>query len=57
MNQKLSKKIRKEVNKQIRLDKDEIFRTIGEENLIIRIRYAIKIIFKYKLGEPLEVKD
>lgn len=56
MNNKLSKKIRKEVNKKTRLDKDQIFEAIGSENIFMRIGYAFKIIFKYKLGKPLEIK-
>ena len=52
----LAKKIRKAVNKKTRLDKDEIFKTIAGENLLVRIGYGLKIIFKYKLDKPLEIK-
>lgn len=57
MNQKLAKKIRKEVNSKIRQDVHDIFKIIGDENIIRRIGYALKIILKYKLGEPLKVKN
>ncbi|MCZ7608904.1 MAG: hypothetical protein M5U17_01950 [Ignavibacterium sp.] len=52
MNNKLSKKIRKEVNKKTRFDFKEFFENIAEENLSARIKYALKIVFKCKLGEP-----
>lgn len=57
MNNKLSKKIRKEVNKKTRFDFKEFFEMMKDEPLLIRVRYALKIVFKYKLGEPLEVKN
>lgn len=57
MNNKLAKKIRKEVNKKTRFDFKEFFENIAEENLFARIKYAIKIVFKYKLGEPVELSN
>lgn len=56
MSRRLDKKIRRAVNRKTRLDKDEIFKTIAEENLLVRIGYGLKIIFKYKLDKPLEIK-
>jgi hypothetical protein len=57
LNNKLSKKIRKEVNKKTRFDFEELFKNIAEESLLARIKYALKIIFKYKPGEPLEINN
>lgn len=57
MNNKLSKKIRKEVNKKTRFDFKEFFEMMKDESLSARIGYAFKILFKYKLGEPLEVNN
>lgn len=57
MNNKLSKKIRKEVNKKTRFDFKEFFEMMEDESLLARFGYAIKIIFKYKLGKPLEVNN
>lgn len=57
MNNKLSKKIRREVNRKTRLDFKEIFESIAQENLLARIKYTAKIIFKYKLGEPVELSN
>ena len=57
MNNKLSKKIRKEVNIKTRFDFKEFFEMMNDETLFARFGYALKIIFKYKLGEPLEVSN
>lgn len=63
MNGKLAKKIRKEVNQKVRQDVNDVFKIIAAENILRRIGYAFKIIFKYNLpdgrqdlGEALEVK-
>ncbi len=56
MNGRLARNIRKTVNKQVRQDINDVFKNIAEENVFRRIGYAIKIIFKYKLGEPLKIK-
>lgn len=57
MNNKMAKKIRKEVNKKTRFDFKEFFENIADESLLARIKYSVKIIFKYKLGEPVELSN
>ena len=47
------KKIRKEVNSQVRTEAYEVLNSIHQEKLFTRIKYAFKLIFKFKLGERL----
>lgn len=49
MNQKISKKIRKEVNRKVRSDFEELLLTLNNERLLWRIVIAVRIIFKWRL--------
>ena len=53
MNGRMVKKIRKEVNSKIKTDAIEVLETIREEKFLTRVKYAFKLIFKFKLGERL----
>jgi len=53
MNNRYAKKLRKEVNRQVKTEAVDVLNEIKDEKLITRIKYAFKIIFKYKLGEKL----
>ena len=54
MNGRMAKKIHKEINAAVKTNAKEVMQSICEEKIITRIRYAIKIIFKYKIGEGLK---
>ena len=47
MNGKLSKKIRKSINRKIVADMEDLARTLSEANLYWRMIYAFRIIFRY----------
>ncbi len=53
MNGSLSKKLRKTVNKKFKYDLAEVARILSEASLRKRIKYAFRIVFKYKIGERL----
>ncbi len=55
MNGRYAKKIRKEINSRIKCEALDVLKSIQDEKLYTRIKYAMKIIFKYKLGEKLGV--
>ena len=46
MNGRLAKKIRKATNKEIRTDYEDLAKLLYEQNLFIRVFFALKIIFK-----------
>ena len=56
MNGRLAKKVRKQVNKKVRYDLTEVVKVLSEAKLHERIGYALRIVFKYKLGERLKIK-
>lgn len=56
MNGRMAKKVRKEVNRAVKYNAKEVLQTIVSENLFTRIKYAFKLVFKYKLGERLNGK-
>jgi hypothetical protein len=46
MNNKLAKKIRKTVNYKVRTDHEKLVETLSKDKLSLRIKYALKILFK-----------
>lgn len=53
MSGRYQKKIRRVVNNKIKTNAKEILEEVQKENIFSRIGIALKIIFKYKLGERL----
>ncbi len=47
MNNKTAKKIRKVMNKKIRVDMENMARVLSKENFYWRFVYAMRILFKY----------
>lgn len=47
MNGKLSKKVRKQVNRKIRTDMEDLARTLSAARFWWRVIYAIRIIFNW----------
>jgi hypothetical protein len=47
MNNKLSKKIRKSINKKVRSDMEDLARTLSEAQLWWRVIYAVRIILRW----------
>jgi len=46
MNNRLAKKIRKTVNYKVRTDLEKLVETLSKDKLSLRIKYALKILFK-----------
>lgn len=54
MSERLEKKIRRGLKAHIKCTALEALNAICEEKLFTRLKYALKLIFKYKLGERLK---
>lgn len=47
MNGKLSKKVRKQINRKVRTDMEDLARTLSEARIWWRFVYAIRIVFNW----------
>ncbi|HEX2866532.1 MAG TPA: hypothetical protein VHO03_05800 [Ignavibacteriales bacterium] len=47
MNDKLAKKIRKQINRKVRTDMEDLARTLSDARLYWRIVYAFRIVFRW----------
>ncbi len=54
MSERLNKRIRKAINKKVKYDLTEVAKAICQENFFRRVGYAMRIIFKYKIGTALK---
>jgi len=56
MSSKYDKKIRRAIKKKIRFDLNGIIENIKEDSFLTRVGYAIRIIFKWRLGETISIQ-